>query len=247
MLQGWVRNGDIRIHYLDNTGTSEKETPLVIIPGLTEADDDYEEMIQELLPRRTIVITLRGRGQSDAPKEGYTLEDHVSDIEAVINNIIIDHFILFGYSRGVSYALAYAIENRGRVKGLIIGDYPAVHTNLRPGWADFFTGLPDWKGKSVLERVNKETLERIEAESEEIHFKEQLKKLDCPFLIIRGGLDGAALTEEGVRDYMDAVPNARVRVFEKADHNLFTPDSGQMVHTFQEFFQEIDQRDKQSQ
>ncbi|WP_158553419.1 alpha/beta fold hydrolase [Peribacillus saganii] len=120
MLQGWVKNGDIRIHYLDNTGTSEKDTPLVIIPGLTEADDDYEEMIRELLPRRTVVITLRGRGQSEAPSEGHTLADHVSDVESVINNIVIDSFILFGYSRGVSYALGYAIRNRERIRGSLL-------------------------------------------------------------------------------------------------------------------------------
>ncbi|RFU68929.1 hypothetical protein D0469_10590 [Peribacillus saganii] len=84
--------------------------------------------------------------------------------------------------------------------------------------------------------MSKETLQKIEAESEEIYFKEDLKKLNCPFLVIRGGLDGAALTEEGVMEYMDVVPNARVRVFEKADHNRLILIQSRWSKLFRSFF-----------
>lgn len=94
-------------------------------------------------------MTLRGRGKSGLPKGGYTLEEHISDIHAVIKHLALKEFILMGYSRGVSYTIGYAIKNTNLLKGLIIGDYPAIHTQLPPGWVDFYSSLPPWRGKPI--------------------------------------------------------------------------------------------------
>ena len=65
---------------------------------------------------------------------GYTLEDHISDIDAVIKHLGLKEFILFGYSRGVSYTIGYAIQNASLLKGLIIGDFQLfIHSFLKDG------------------------------------------------------------------------------------------------------------------
>ncbi|WP_108671814.1 alpha/beta fold hydrolase [Peribacillus acanthi] len=240
MIQGWVKNGDVKIHYLDNTSVEEQYIPLIIIPGLAESAEDYEEMIQSLLPRRAVVISLRGRGQSDQPTEGYTLEDHVGDIESVIDAITIDKFVMFGFSRGVSYTLGYAVKHPERIKGLIIGDYPAVHTDLKEGWAEFFASLPDWRGVPILQRMSLQTLKSIERESKETSFWEGMQNLKCPLLVIRGGMDGSALSEESVKEYLAYVPEARVEVMEHSNHDLFTHESKKLMNTIQEFFTNVE-------
>ncbi|RFU69991.1 alpha/beta fold hydrolase [Bacillus sp. V59.32b] len=240
MLEGWVHNGDVKIHYLDNTGSSDDNTPLVIIPGMAEIDEDYEDILQALLPRRGLVITMRGRGKSDTPAKGYTLEDHVSDIESVINHIEIDDFVLFGYARGVSYALGYAVSHPDRMKGLIIGDYPPIQANLEEGWAEFFAAIP-YRKRPVLDRISMATLKQIEKDSRDVNFTEALQSLNCPILVLRGTQQGAGLTEDGVKEYLLAVPDANIREFNEEGEDLFHPSTGEFVQRIEEFFEEIDE------
>lgn len=113
----YVNNRGVNIHVMEANRGSKDGWPLVVIPGLAEAAEDYREVVEKLYPRHCVVITLRGRGRSDAPASGYTLKDHVSDIEAAIEELEVRQFVLMGFSRGVAYALgmrySIRIESRG--------------------------------------------------------------------------------------------------------------------------------------
>jgi len=235
MLEGWVKNGDIRIHYLDNTGPSKEVTPLVIIPGIAETGEEYEDLIQALLPRRALVVTMRGRGQSDTPESGFTLDHHVSDIEVVVNRITIDKFAIFGYGRGVAYALGYAISHLDRISGLIIGDYPAMQKDLPEGWSDFFLKSTN---RRVLESMSLETLKGLEKDSTDVNFLKHLKGIDCPVLILQGSEENVGLTEEGAKDYLRAMPDARVRIINSEKPGSTNPKSAEFADTLKKFFQE---------
>ncbi|MBT2760598.1 alpha/beta hydrolase, partial [Paenibacillus sp. ISL-20] len=82
-------------------------TPLLICPGLSETAEEYQDLLEYLMPRRCIVLSFRGRGQSGTPPNGYDLKDHVTDIESVVKSTGITPFHLYAFSRGVSYALEY--------------------------------------------------------------------------------------------------------------------------------------------
>lgn len=235
MIEGWVKNGDIRIHYLDNTGPSKETTPLVIIPGIAETGEEYEDLIQALLPRRALVVTMRGRGQSDAPESGFTLEHHVSDIEVVVNRITIDKFAIFGYGRGVAYALGYAVAHVDRINGLIIGNYPAMQKDLPEGWSDFFLKSTN---RRVLESMTLETLKGIEKDSANVDFLKHLRKIDCPVLILQGSEEGVGLSEDGAKDYLRAMPDARVRIIDPDKPGSTNPKSAEFAETLKKFFQE---------
>ena len=116
---GWVDNNGTNIHFIDSNFDTNQDLPFVIIPGLSESAEDYIPLLKILFPRRCIALTLRGRGNSDAPQKGYTLEDHISDIEAVIKHLELNAFILMGFSRGVSYTLGYTLTNSDSIKGLM--------------------------------------------------------------------------------------------------------------------------------
>ncbi|ALC90617.1 alpha/beta hydrolase [Bacillus sp. FJAT-18017] len=239
---GKVSNNGTYIHFIDS---GSKETndgvPLIIVPGLSESAEDYILLMESLQSLRCITITLRGRGHSDAPSEGYTLEDHISDIESVIKHLHINDVLLMGYSRGVSYALGYALTNVTALKGLVLGDYPAIHSQLPEGWVEYFTAQPPWRGKSIGDRMNRQTLQGIQIESHFVSFWDKLYTIQCPVLIIRGGKEGAALSEENAGRYLNELDNAKLVVFEDSNHNIFEPQSDRFVVTVENFLASIEE------
>lgn len=71
MKSYWVNNEGTTIEFIDSIlGSTNKEIPLVIIPGLSESTEDYIPLIRLLSPRRCVAISLRGRGKSDGLETG---------------------------------------------------------------------------------------------------------------------------------------------------------------------------------
>lgn len=230
-----VNNRGVNIHVMEANRGAKGGWPLVIIPGLAEAAEDYREVVEKLYPRHCVVITLRGRGRSDAPASGYTLEHHISDIEAAIEEVELSRFVLMGFSRGVAYALGYALQHPDRIEGLIVGDYPAVHTQLKPGWVEFFSSLPPWRGKPLSERMSTAALHALQQESDPVMLWDRLPLLHCPALIIRGGTQGAALSAEAAEQYREKLPEAEIVVFEESDHHIFEPDTNVFIQAAERF------------
>ncbi|MEX2461680.1 MAG: hypothetical protein WD469_10380 [Paenibacillaceae bacterium] len=92
----FVLNGEIKINYLINNTVSEK-TPLVYVPGMFGSAEEF--LFESFETRKNISISLRGRGQSDAPVSGYSFEDHVKDIEQVLSEARVENICLMAFSR----------------------------------------------------------------------------------------------------------------------------------------------------
>lgn len=239
MKSSFIDNQEITIEFIDSRSvTLNKELPLVLIPGLSESAEDYIPLMK-LFSRRCIAISLRGRGKSDAPKTGYTLEDHSSDINAVIKHLELDEFILMGYSRGVSYALDYAFTNLHSVKGLILGDYPAHHTQLPPEWVEHYLASPPWRGKSVSERMPLHSIYGIQRESHQVLFWDQLCLIESPVLVIRGGKEGSALSILDGAKYVKKSSKVNLITFEESSHNIFEPSLERFVDMVEEFIENL--------
>jgi pimeloyl-ACP methyl ester carboxylesterase len=228
----WVDNDGVRLHYLDSGG--DKGLSIVIVPGVSESAEDYQDVIGSLPDIRFVVITFRGRGKSGAPKEGYSLSHHVSDIESVVEGAKLSRFCLIGVSRGVSYAVAFAIKHPEMIAGLVIGDYPPKHTRLPEGWADWFW-TTSWLGRPVGERMAKEAVAGLQRESEDATLLDKLSSLDCPVLVLRGGQKGSVLTQEEAAKVRQSLKRAEVITFEQSGHNLKAPDYELLVNTILEF------------
>lgn len=238
--EGWVENQDVRIHYIDSYPENSKGIPIVFIPGLSESAEDYLNLMSFLSTRRCVAITFRGRGKSSSPETGYSLNDHVNDIEAVVNHIGLKLFFLMGYSRGVSYAIAYGLRHLQFLAGLIIGDYPAQHTLLPPEWTEWFLST-SWRGKKISERMKPHAVVALQKESEQILFWDNLSSINCPVLILRGGQEDSLLVEEQAEKYLRNLQNAKVEVFKESGHDLQYPDYDRFVKTINNFLVEIDE------
>lgn len=57
---------------------------------------------------RTIAIDLRGFGESDAPRESYTIERYSSDLAWIVETLALEKPIVVGHSMGAMIALDFA-------------------------------------------------------------------------------------------------------------------------------------------
>jgi len=64
----------------------------------------------------------RGQGSSDKPESIYTLNDHVEDLENLIEDYKLSNIILIGLSNGGRIAMEYSIRHFDKVKALVVLD-----------------------------------------------------------------------------------------------------------------------------
>jgi pimeloyl-ACP methyl ester carboxylesterase len=70
-----------------------------------------------------VLYDLRGHGLSERPRSGYTLADHVADLEALLDALALTRPVtLVGNSFGGLLALAFARTHAARVAGLVLVD-----------------------------------------------------------------------------------------------------------------------------
>ena len=85
---------------------------------------------------RLISVDLPGHGLTGAwPRNEYTVEAYVDFIEALVDTLKIDRFVLVGHSLGGAVAWTFAATRPDRVSQLILVDRPATRATAakRPG------------------------------------------------------------------------------------------------------------------
>jgi len=215
-------NGDARIHYLDSGG-DDRGAPIVFVPGMTDIADDYIE-VMPLFGRRTLVVELRGHGKSGAPASGYDLATLSGDVGAVVDAVTDGPIHMVTFSRGTSYAIAWALEHPNRVRSLAIGDY-IPEERVLPSDISRFLLDGRWRGTPVSERVNEAAGMKIFEAARDRSFWEALAALELPLLVVRCG-DSVLVTDEDWLRYETLFPNAHLVEFHDSPHDIFRPDRG---------------------
>ncbi|UBF29446.1 alpha/beta hydrolase [Kovacikia minuta CCNUW1] len=100
---------------------------------------------------KTIAPDLRGYGSSPADQD-FVMADHLTDLEAVLDDYQIQRCLILGWSLGGILALELALRNLERVSGLILVATAARPRSNHPAisWQDnLYTGLA-----SIANRLN---------------------------------------------------------------------------------------------
>jgi pimeloyl-ACP methyl ester carboxylesterase len=188
-----------------------------------EGADEYAWLLGRLGGRRVLVADVRGRGRSDAPQAGYAWEDHIGDLRAVVESRTLEPPVLVAFSRGSSYALGYALQFPGQVRGLVVGDYLARHVGLPAEFAEQQLRM-DIRGVPVAERMPEHAVRGVYAESRDVPLWDRLAELRCPVLVIRGGRRGSLLTDELAGRWQSSLPSAQMATIAGAGHDLWSRD-----------------------
>jgi lipase len=112
----------------------EGPDPVVCLHGITAQHRAFNAAARYLGPSRGLVgVDLRGRGDSDKPESGYSLEAHAADVVRVLDHLGLQSAVVAGHSMGAFVALQTALEYPDRVRALVLldGGWPRVESPPR--------------------------------------------------------------------------------------------------------------------
>jgi pimeloyl-ACP methyl ester carboxylesterase len=110
--------------YVDDGG--DGGTPVVFLHSFGGDSTHWASQLDHLRHhRRALAIDLRGHGKSGRPKDlDYSVGAFVRDLEAVVEQLKLQRFVLVGHSLGASVANAYAGKHPNQVAGLVLVGAP---------------------------------------------------------------------------------------------------------------------------
>jgi len=96
---------------------------ILCVHGITANCRSWDVVASALSPQhRVAAMDLRGRGGSDKPAAGYSLDHHLGDIHALLDDLGIDRAVLMGHSLGAFISLAFAARYPERTDRLVLFD-----------------------------------------------------------------------------------------------------------------------------
>ena len=174
---------------------------------------------------------------------GYTFDENVSDVEAVVDSLCLKGFCLMGWSLGVPHVLRYALRHLDKIVGLILLDYPARYPRFTSDWVDRVLADPVSRTLAPVHAVR-----GIQKDSMEIWLWNDLKCIDCPVLVVGGSVAasgeapaGSLLKPEHIELYEESLRDVQIVVLEGAGHNVSQPDFKAFVEVLKGFLGGLDE------
>lgn len=210
---------NIDIHYEDY-GTKNKDV-IVLLHGWGQNIEMMHPIGEQFKKEyRIVVLDLPGFGNSDEPKEIWTVYDYAECIKQFLNSLEIENPIIMGHSFGGKISLAFA--SKYDVKKLVVFGSPfrkeieklSIKTRILktikklPGinnlaeLAKKHIGSTDYKNASPRMRD-------ILVSTVNLDISDSVKKIKCPTLIIWGTNDEAVPIKDAY-DLEKLIPDAGV-------------------------------------
>ncbi len=108
---------------------STEGVPLLFVHGFGNEAHIWDDFVPALAPHYAVrALDWRGHGESDwHPEAAYDWDDHLGDLEAVVDQLGFERFVLCGHSLGGRVSLLYAGKHPGNLAGLVIVDTGPEH------------------------------------------------------------------------------------------------------------------------
>jgi pimeloyl-ACP methyl ester carboxylesterase len=116
------RNG-VRLAHFETGPANPRTPPLVLVNGWTGDHRIFMPQIAHFgQTRRVVAINLRGHGDSDAPKQDYTMAGFADDIAWQCEQLALQRPVVIGHSLGGAIALEMCGRHPELASGLIMID-----------------------------------------------------------------------------------------------------------------------------
>ena len=100
-----------------------EDKAILCVHGITANCRCWDVIAGELSPaNRVLAMDLRGRGLSEAPSAGYSMEHHCRDILSVLDDLGLERVVLMGHSLGAFISVVFGAEYPERVDRIILVD-----------------------------------------------------------------------------------------------------------------------------
>lgn len=215
----WAARAGVKLHAVEwRPQGGEAGVPVLGIGGALSNAWNAEELGVAAasgalgVPRRLISPDRRGMGKSSAPASGYTPTEFTKDTEAIVVAAELEDLVVYGHSLGVPIAIAYALARRGTVRGLVLGDYPAVWPRLSEDWLARALATSGMRSRDAVRHMQRESVETP--------YWDDLATLGVPILAVTGTDASVRLRPDDAERYRLACGPASVVAIEGADHSL---------------------------
>jgi pimeloyl-ACP methyl ester carboxylesterase len=120
---GRVHSGDVSIHF--RKLGSPRQTPMLIVHGLSYFSYDWLEVAQALsVDRQVVAMDMRGFGDSQwSEAKDYSVPTMAQDIVNLLDHLGWKRALLAGHSMGGRSTTYVAAKHPARVAGLVLVDY----------------------------------------------------------------------------------------------------------------------------
>jgi pimeloyl-ACP methyl ester carboxylesterase len=122
----WTSSDGLNLHYRNYPGPEgSAKLPVLCMHGLTRNARDFGSLAEALsATRRVIVPEMRGRGQSAyaADSDTYSPLTYVADVEKLLAELGIEHFVSVGTSMGGLMTMLMAAMKPGRIAAVVMND-----------------------------------------------------------------------------------------------------------------------------
>ena len=99
-------------------------TPMILLHGFSNEAHIWDDFAPTVAPYYHVVaVDLRGHGDSDWHPDGaYDYDDHVADLEAIVEHLGIERAVLVAHSLGGRVAMLFGGRHPEKLAGLVIVD-----------------------------------------------------------------------------------------------------------------------------
>ena len=120
LRHGTVRANGLNLHYVARG--SDDAPALLFVGGIVQQCRVWDPITAALPQFRCVALDLRGQGDSDWTRDGYSLPNLVADIHEVADRLDLSGFGFVGHSLGARVAMAYAADQPARLRGVALSD-----------------------------------------------------------------------------------------------------------------------------
>lgn len=246
-----VANG-LRLHYVEYGSPAPDATPMVLLHGLTSAWGALRRVAEHFSATYHVyALDQRGHGHSARPEDGaYDTDSYLADLDAFVDALGLDRFVLVGQSMGGHHTLGYVARHPERIVAAIVNDIsptppeptPEDAANFPDGLHRRFATIDEWleprRAANPLtpewahQLAAREQLREVEGGFEPLHdpaaattwrpldLWAEVRTITRPLLFIRGGR--STILDALTLQEMDmTIPGARSITLEKAGHSTY--------------------------
>ncbi len=219
------------------------EVALVFLHYFGGSSRSWDEVTARLPDFRCITPDLRGFGDSDAPENGYSVDENADDIASLIEVLGVERFVLVGHSMGGKIALALAARRPAGLERLVLlAPSPPTPEPIPDSERERLSlglGAPEAAEQTALSitarpispairgRIIEDNLRSSRAawhawlqggSREDI--SERMKRIEVPVLVLAGECDAGMTPDLLRREVIGRVGSAQERVIPGAGHLL---------------------------
>lgn len=245
LSQGFINNGDIKIHYISKGRSLASSPSLLFIPGLSMPAWIFDKQLQYFSQWYSVVaMDPRSQGDSTQTSEGHHAAQRARDIKAVVDELQLKPVVLIGWSLAVSEVISYLDQfGSDGVAGIVLIDglagFDLNNKLVREGityWFEFqkerHKNTDEFVRGMFRQPQEKEYLENLVEASLRmptntfmtlvynmivLDFRPVLPSLKVPTLIC--SVNGS--WRENFLEVKNLIPGARLEFFQDAGHALF--------------------------